>query len=435
MGESKDPSERLRGWRRRGLAIAALGVLLLAACGGDDDNGGDSSGSSDETETTVDAAALLGPENQATGDPVKIGMVSDGATDAFDNTDELRAAKATADYFNEHKGGIGGRPIEVVTCETGADPAGATDCANQLVEQDVAAVALSQSAVADSVWEPLHEAGVPTMWFQTSGQGIVVDTESSFVIVNPLTTLFGLPVSVAKDTGSDKVEFVIIDVPQARTGVEQLAPAVMGKANLDYDVVPIAPGTADMTSQMQQVAASGAGVVHITGNDAFCIAALNGLNAVGYDGAIAVVSQCITDATREAVPSDVLDGVYVTSSVALKAADDPTWQLYVAVMDTYGQDVEDVNNNTSMGGYTAMSSLLTSLQGISGDITPESVIAAIKAMPESELPGGGGVKYQCGGSALAMLPAVCSNEWLQTTLDADGNPTTYTAVDSTDILP
>src|SRR4029453_8761568 len=157
----------------------------------------------------------------------------------------------------------------------------------------------------------------------------MADTESSFVIVNPLTTLFGLPVSVAESTGSDKVEFVIIDVPQARTGVEALGPSVMGKAGLDYDVIPIAPGTADMTSQMQQVAASGAGAVHITGNDAFCIAALNGLNAVGYDGAIAVVSQCITDATREAVPSDVLDGVYVPSSVALKAADDPTWQLYV----------------------------------------------------------------------------------------------------------
>ncbi len=432
MVEPKEASARRGGWRRRGLAIAALGVLLVAACGGDDKSDSSSSG---ETGTTVDAAALLGPANKATGDPVKVGMVSDGATDAFDNTDELRAAKATADYFNEHQGGIGGRPIEVVTCETGADPAGATDCANKFVEEGVEAVALSQSAVADSVWEPLHAAGVPTMWYQTSGQGIVVDTQSSFVLVNPLTTLFGLPVSVAKDTNSDKVEFVIIDVPQARTGVEQLAPAVMGKANLDYDVIPIAPGTADMTAQMQQVKASGAGVVHITGNDAFCIAALNGLQAVGYDGAIAVVAQCITDATREAVPGDVLDGVYVTASNALGATDDPTFQLYEAVMSTYGQDVKDVNNNTAMGGYTAMASLATSLKGITGDITPTSVIATIKAMPESDLPGGGGVKYQCGGSAIAMLPAVCSNEWLQTTLDADGNPTTYTPVDSTDILP
>src|SRR5262245_30814202 len=170
MGESTEPSQRRGGWRRRGLAIAALSVLLVSAasCGGDDDKS--DSGSSGGTETTVDAAALLGPANKASGDPVKVGMVSDGATDAFDNTDELRAAKATADYFNEHKGGIAGRPVEVVTCETGGDPAGATDCGNKLVEEGVVAVALSQSAVADSVWEPLHEAKIPTMWFQTSGQ-------------------------------------------------------------------------------------------------------------------------------------------------------------------------------------------------------------------------------------------------------------------------
>jgi branched-chain amino acid transport system substrate-binding protein len=434
MGDTTEAPGRRGLWRRRGLAIAALSVLLvpLAACGDDDDGGSDAS---DQSDTTVDAAALLGPENAASGEPVKLGMVSDGATDAFDNTDELRAAQATAEYFNAHKAGIGGRPIEVVTCETGADPAGATDCANQFVEEGVVAVALSQSAVADSVWEPLHAAGVPTMWFQTSGQGITADTQSSFVLINPLTTLFGLPVSVAESEGSDKVEFVIIDVPQARTGVEALAPSVMEKAGLEYDVIPIPVGTADMTAQMQQVQASGAKVVHITGNDAFCIAALNGLTAVGYDGAITVISQCITDATREAVPGDVLEGIFVTSTVALGADDDPTYQLYLAVMDTYGEDVEDVNNNTSMGGYTAMASLATALQGITGDITTESVATTIKAMAPAELPGGGGVKYQCGGSAIALLPAVCSNEWLRTTLDAEGNPTTYEAVDSTDILP
>ena len=58
-------------------------------------------------------------------------MISDGATQAYDNTDELRAAEAAAEFWNEHRAGVGGRPVEVVTCETGGDPAGGTDCANQ----------------------------------------------------------------------------------------------------------------------------------------------------------------------------------------------------------------------------------------------------------------------------------------------------------------
>lgn len=425
----------MRESRRQAVAVAAASTLLLAltACGDDDDDDGASSAPQGPDEQATQE--LLGPEEAAAGDPVRVGMVSDGATQAFDNTDELRAAEAVAAFWNAHRGGVGGRPVEVVTCETGADPAGATDCANQFVEDEVVAVALSQSAVAESVWEPLHAAGVPTMWFQTSGQGILLDTESSFAIINPLTTLFGLPISVAESEGTDKVAFVIIDVPQARQGIETLGPTILGPAGIEYDVIPIAPGTADMTSQMQEVANSGAGVVHITGNDAFCIAAFNGLSAVGYEGAVTALNQCITDATREAVPGDVLEGTFITSTIALGAEDDPTYQLFRAVMDTFGEEVEDVENATAMGGYTAMAALLTSLQEISGDITPESVVAAIKAMPEQELPGAGGVTFRCGGSALAMMPAVCSNEWLRTELDAEGRPTSYEAIDSTDILP
>jgi branched-chain amino acid transport system substrate-binding protein len=424
-------SGRRAGLARRALAIAALCALLLAACGGDDDD----DSTAPESEDASDASELLGPEDQATGEAVKIGMISDGQTPNFDNRDELRAAEATAAFWNERGGGIGGRPLEVVTCETGGDPAGATDCGNQMVEQDVVAVALSQSGVADSIWEPIHAAGIPTMWFQTSSQGVVLDAETSFAILNPLTALFGLPISVAESEGADKVDFVIIDVPQARQGVEALGPTIMGKAGLDYDVIPIPPGTADMTSQMRQVVDSGARVVHITGNDAFCISAFNGLQAAGYDGAITTLTQCITDATREAVPGDVLEGTFITSTIALGASDDPTFQLYEAVMDTYGDDVEDVNNATSMGGYTIMSALATSLDGISGDITPQTVAQTIKAMSEEELPGGGGMTYQCGGSAIEIMPAVCTNQWLRTTLDAEGQPTDYEVVDSTEILP
>lgn len=413
-----------RGPLRAGFAVMVLSALLFAACGEetDDDSGSDDGESSSEAASTD----LLGPEDEASGEPVLVGMMSDGATPAFDNTDELRAAEATAAYWNQHRGGVGGRPVEVVRCETGAEPAGATDCANRFVEEEVVAVTLSQSAVTASAWEPLHAAGVPTFWFQAGGD-VAADDQSSFLIFNPELTLFGLPMSVAETEEADKITFVVIDVPQALETVNGAGP-VMDEAGLEYEIVPIPVGTADMTSQMQQVVDSGAGVVQVVGNDAFCIAAFNGLDAVGYEGAVTSITQCITDPTREAVAGDVLEGIFVTSTIALGADDDPTFQLYEAVLDTFGEDIQDSANATAMGGYVAMASLLTSLEEIADPVTTESVIEAIKSMPEADVPGGGGMTYQCGGSADPDLPAVCTNQSLRTQLDAEGQPTDYEVV-------
>jgi branched-chain amino acid transport system substrate-binding protein len=431
MRDEAETPRRTRGLRgHKRIAIAGLAaVLLLAAtaCGDDD------SASEDEGPSQENAAELLGPEDAASGEPVRIGMISDGQTPNFDNRDELRSAQATAEFWNEHRGGIGGRPIEVVTCETLSEPATATDCGNQMVEEDVVAVALSQSGVAESVWEPVHEAGIPTMFFQTTGDAITRDRQSTFTLVNPLPAVFGLPVSVAQSAGADKIAFVVIDVPVAVAAFESNGQEILDRAGLDYELVRVPPGTADMTPQMQEVVSSGAGVVQVMGNDSFCIAVYQGLRAAGYDGAITSVSQCITDATREALPGE-LDGISVISSIALGATDDPSYQLYEAAMDAYGDDVRDVAGIYAPGAYTVMSALATSLEGISGDITPQSVAQTVKAMPEQELPGGGGATFRCGGSAVPSLPAVCTNQWLRATLDADGRPTGYDVEDSSDIL-
>lgn len=436
MDEPQDASGRRGGLSGRWLAVAVASVMLLVAgaCGGDDGDAG-AAEPEDTTSDSSDNADLLGPEDPASGEPVRIGMVSDGSTDAFDNTDELRAAEATAEYWNTHRGGIGGRPIEVITCETGASPAVATDCGNQMVEEEVVAVALSQSAVAESVWEPLHAAGVPTLFFQTNGEEMLADTETSFVMANPVATFFGVPLAVAESEGADRIAFVNIDVPVALTMFESgAAETVVENAGLTYDLVKIPPGTADMTSQMQQVVSSGADVVHIIGNDGFCIAAIQGLDAMGYEGEITSIAQCITDATREAVGGDLLEGISITSTMAVGATDDPAYQRYEAVMAAYGDDVEDVENALGMGAYTVMASLAAALDGISGEITPATAAETIRSMSETDFPGADGQTFQCGGSQYPEQPAVCSNNSLRATLDAEGSPASYEAVDATDVL-
>ena len=417
--------------RQPGLGSLMAAALLLAAtaCSDADDEGdADAPGPVDSAE----ADELLGPENPAAGEPVRIGLVSDGQSPAFDNRVEIYAAEATVDYWNERRGGIGGRPIELVVCETGADPAVGTDCGNQMVEENVVAVAVGASTVPEAIWEPVHQAGIPTMFFQTNGDPILKDPEWSFVISNPLTTAFGLPISVAQDTGSDKIAFVVIDVPVALSLFEDLGPPIVENAGLEYELVRVPPGTADMTSQMWDIVDGGAGVVQVVGNDAFCIAAFQGLFATGYQGEITQVSQCVTDATRDAMAGQ-LEGMYVTSGVASGAADDPTYQMYEAVMGAYGDDVE-FPRQEALVGYSVIGALGASLEGITGEITPATVADAIRAMPDQELPGGGGVSFRCDGSAVAAYPAVCSNQWLRAALDGEGQTSTYEAVDSTEIL-
>lgn len=429
------PASRRPGRPRFALLVAILATvaLLFAACTDDSASSDDDSGATDDSGASPSSADLLGSEDPASGEPVKVGILSDGATDAFDNTDELRAGEATAEYLNDYAGGIGGRPIEMVTCSIGADPGGAADCANQMIEAGVVAVTLSQSSVAESVWEPLHAAGIPTFFLAGFGEPLQQDDQSTFLLANPVTTFFGLPVAVAQAEDADKIAFVLIDVPQAVDLFEADGPALLESLDLEYEVVKVPPGTADMTTQMQQVAASGAGVTHVLGNDSFCIAAIQGLKAVAYDGQITAVNQCMTDNTREALAGQ-LDGVNILSQLALGDTGDESFQKYLAVMEAYGQDVTDVENYVAMGGYAIVASLGSALQGIEGDIDTETVISTIKGMQTADIAGAAGATFQCGGSADPAQPSVCTNQWLRAQLDADGNAASYTVEDSSDLV-
>ncbi|MEZ5141033.1 MAG: ABC transporter substrate-binding protein [Acidimicrobiales bacterium] len=411
---------------------ATVALLLLApvACAGSSTTVG---GSRAEGSLATTPADLLGAKRPASAEPVKVGFVTEGQATTVDTSDEERAAKATVAFLNDHRGGIGGRPIDLVTCDMKVDPAVAGDCANRLIAEGVVAVTLAQSTVTDALWKPLHAAGIPLIVLSGFSDALLADDQSTFVMVNPAAALFGLPVAAAKAANATRISFVVIDVPQATDLLEAKGPPIVKRAGLEYDIVRVPLGTADMTPQMRGVKDSGAGVVHVLGNDAFCIAAFKGLRDVGYTGSVSAVSQCLTDSTREALGAG-LEGIGVQATLASGAVDDPTYQLFQAVMATYGSEVREPAGPYALGGYSAVATLAAALETIQGEVTPASVIDTIKHMPETPLPGGGGVTFKCGGSAMPGQPAICTNQWLRSTLDANGQSTSYTVEDSTDLL-
>ena len=87
--------------------------------------------------------------------------------------------------------------------------------------------------------------------------------------------------------------------------------------------------------------------------------------------------------------------------------------------------VDPATRIAGVGTFLVLNGLDVSLDGLEGEVAPESVITTVKGMDQVDLPGGGGIRIQCGGSALPELPAVCSGDGLYTTLDAEGLPTAF----------
>ncbi|OHV55575.1 branched-chain amino acid ABC transporter substrate-binding protein [Pseudofrankia sp. BMG5.36] len=410
-----------------GVAVLAASLAFVSACGGGSDDKGDDTPAASGSAGSAD---VLGPIAKATGAPVKIGVITDGPSPTADHTNDNKVAEATAKYLNEHKAGIGGRPIEITICETLGDLSKASDCGNQMVEKGVSAVLIGTSGVVESAWKPLNDAKIPVMLYGSSDPGLLA-SPTTFVLGNPTFPIIDLPIQVAKDKGNKKVTAVVIDVPAALHSAQDIAPPLFQKAGIGYELVRVAPGTADMTPQMQQIVSNKSDEVFIIGNDSFCISAMNGLKSVGFTGTISAISQCITDSTRKSVPGATLKDMVISATVPI-GPDSPSMQLYTKVAETYGKDI-DLSFQDGMIMFTIMSGFQAATQGITGDITPATITSAIKGMKETELPGGGGIKFRCNGKAIPDQQAVCVLGGLSTTLDDKGQPAAYKVLGNTPI--
>ncbi|ONH58902.1 branched-chain amino acid ABC transporter substrate-binding protein [Frankia sp. CcI49] len=426
-------SARPRGRRpaRPQLATAAAmtaALLAAAGCGGGG-GGGDERPAGVPTDGSTSQA--LGPRAAATGAPVRIGVVTEGKGAFSDLSIQGRVAEATVRYLNEHRSGLSGRPIELVQCTTQTDPAKGTDCGNRMIEEGVTAVLIGTTGVVESIWQPIAAAKIPVMLYGSSDVALLHDSASTFILSSPNFPLVELPLQIARQEHANRITSIVIDVPAAVSALTDVAVPTLRKAGVENTLVAVPPGTADMTPQAQSVASRHPGVVFIAGNDSFCISALNGLKAVGYTGKITAVSECVTDATLKAVPGATLKGVAISSYSPI-GTDNPSTRRYDAVVDTYGKDI-DPSVADGLVMFTVLAGFQAAVGHIAGDITPQSVLAAIRNMPEQELPGAGGLKFRCNGKAVPDTPAVCTRGGLVTTLDGAGRPTTYEVVGNTPV--
>jgi branched-chain amino acid transport system substrate-binding protein len=419
--------------RTIGTGLLAVLVVAVAACGSSSKHG---SGSTPTTAsagpaTTASTASLLGPAAPATGTPVKIGLITNGGQcNGCSNGDDEPVARATVEWLNAHMKGLAGHPITLDVCVDANDPGKTTDCANQMIRDNVAAVVVGASGVVGTTWNVLHNAKIPLITNSTTNTPMLDDTQSTFVLNDPGANTVAFPIGVAKQAGAKKVSVIVVDVPAA-TDIYKAGKAQFTQAGLDVQIVPVALGTADMTPQAQQVVSNNPdGVVMIVGQDSFCIPAIQGLESLGFHGTIATISYCVTDAMRKAIPSNVVKGIQLSSIAPINDNSNPMMQQYAAVLDTYakGKNI-DPNGSVGIGTYQAVAALSTGTAGLTGAVTPASVTTALKTMQNAKLLPSG-LYFRCNGNAVPSEPGACSAGVLAATLDSKGYPQTYTVINN-----
>jgi branched-chain amino acid transport system substrate-binding protein len=416
-----------------GLSLVAVLAFAAVACG-DDETASDDDATTDASDgggsdATLSTAELLGEPNPASGEPVKVGLIGTGAdcaTCSAGGALEQPAAEATVEWANEYLGGVGGHPIELVVCDNELDPSKSIDCANEMITEGVAAVVLGADSTVTG-WEVLHEAGIPVISQSTTQTAMVEDPDSTFVLQDSTALTVEFPIGAAVEAGADKVSIMVIDTPAATDIYTDENLAKFEDAGLEVEVIPIPFGTPDMTPQAQQIVQDNPdGLVNIVGHDAFCIPAIQGLQAAGFTGSIGTISFCTTDAMREAIPSDVVDGMLLAADAALADPSNESTQQYNAVMDEFA--TSDIPGDASSANaiFSAFGALAIATAGLEGEVTPESVIEAMRAMENQLLPGSGGRQFRCNGQAAEASPAACSASGLSATLNEDGLPESYT---------
>jgi branched-chain amino acid transport system substrate-binding protein len=410
-----------RSWRS--IAIAGVAAIVLAGA-----SGCASSSKSQQAATSTTrpvGSGVLGARNPAKGPPIRVGFVNEEGGSALNYAPLRETADAAVSYINDYVGGVGGRPIQLVHCADQSSPAGATDCANQMVEAKVVAVLVAITGQGSSLVPIITGAGIPYVAYQ----GLSLEeltSKGAFSLAGGLPSALAGIAKYASEHDVKKVSLVVIDVPAVSAGA-QIAKAVFGKVGVKLDVTAVPPGTPDMTPQLAAAQASGAGAVGVLGDPAFCTSFLQGYQTLGLHLPKFVIQTCLDDSIAKAVPGALTGAIVPVTSIY-----DPNsreGRLYRAVLEKYAPKTEATANNAF--GYTTVLAFHSAIQDLTGNISAARVAAAMHDAKGVPLPMSGGGTFTCDGSAIKVLPSVCSAGVQIAVADANGVPQSPQKIDTT----
>lgn len=292
------------------------------------------------------------------------------------------AAKIYAQWINAH-GGIGGHPLQVITCDDRADPAEAANCARKAAAAGVVANVGSFTADASRAIPILEKSKIA--WFGPCCT--VVPQETSSKISFPMGCLACFPAAAAIKMADDGCKNIAeVNLTGSATAFLEAAFANGYKSKgldpttLKAVTIPNIPG--DYSAQAAQV------------TDADCLfgnitplhwpALITALDAVGAHPRLYGVQGQLGSTVAAKFPKETQNAVVVGSFPDISA---PVWASFRSALKTYDAPNLDWNSLAGLGGWAAYSAFTQIAKSIHGPITNVTFLAAARKASAVDLGG------------------------------------------------
>jgi branched-chain amino acid transport system substrate-binding protein len=267
-------------------------------------------------------------------------------------------------------------------------------------------------------------AGIPYI-VVTGASTAELETPGAYDLEGGFPAYLGAMAMSAKAHNFKKVAFLVENVPAAIQGAQALGGIVYKAAGVGMQIVPVNPGTADVTPQLQTAVSGGANAVGVIGDVTLCSSFLKGYETLGLKLPRYVLSTCQDPSIEKSATLDkTLAGSYITTTSKTSKADQ---KEYAAIIKAFLPKVSpnaNVSSNQS-DGVTPVLALANIMKGSTQPATAAGIKAQVAAAKNVVIPLSGGLTFTCNGTAIPLLKSVCSSSAAIGTIQAgkSGNVT------------
>jgi branched-chain amino acid transport system substrate-binding protein len=396
---------------KRVIATAGLSVLTLAAaaCSSSSSSTGSATTPSSAAASSASASALGTSAASSSARPLTIFFFDEeGASAAASSPESFQAAEAAVDYVNDNLGGIKGRPLKLIHCESLGTPDSVINCANQAVDDKPDVVIKGVDVAGGSAVPIVTGAGIPYVTLN-AGSPDEVDHTLAFSLTSGFAAQFAPVAAYAKTKGYKSVGVIYTNVQPLSTPLNGPFAQLLAKEGITYVPEPVDITSANVTSQYNALVAKHVGAILVVTSLGQCTASLQARASLGDSTPLFMSSSCNVPSALRAVPPSASNGAIFAFQDTSAVSSDADTETYLRAMKTY-------EPSASVGSFAPSSfesimdfyrAMLTAKNPSTLDAA--SVATTLESAKKIPLFMGGGETFSCGVSYFAGEPSVCTS--------------------------